>query len=503
MSQQALPQGATRRRAAFGLFDADGWTWAGLKASFWFLFIIFMIGVVPNWAYYWTTSETLSVGYNFASIVNLCPADNEDLPCPAPAGAMKPWQSNKPDAEELNLPAARSGSSVYQSGSTVYLIGGAVGGSAGEDGTATDEVLATEVSETGNLVPWTEGPALPEPRTDAAVGVFGGTPYVMGGLDASGDPTATVYKGIVEEGVLTGWELSDGENRTAPLTLPQPLSGAGVVTGTAGFVLLGGRDVDGSPTNGAYLAWTDERGDLTAWEPLENLALPEPRADVVAARVADFVYVIGGDGPDGATDTVFRLELQEREPATDEAGALLGWAVAPEGQSLPAARADATAFDANGAVYVIGGNDAEGVPQDSMLWAVPDTTTGDFEGWEQLEQTDLPVATAAAPVVGVGPHAFIVGGETPDGPTDGSLRAEISPRPPFFQLGIAGATVPGLAIKGEIGQQLGYMNAMGVGMVNFVILIILGVAFSRPESSKRVIGRILRIKPEPEEQYRA
>ena len=94
MSQQALPQGATRRRAAFGLFDADGWTWAGLKATFWFLFIIFMLGVVPNWAYYITTSKTITVGYNFASIVNLCPADNEDLPCPAPTGAMKPWQTS-------------------------------------------------------------------------------------------------------------------------------------------------------------------------------------------------------------------------------------------------------------------------------------------------------------------------------------------------------------------------------------------------------------------------
>jgi hypothetical protein len=40
-------------------------------------------------------------------------------------------------------------------------------------------------------------------------------------------------------------------------------------------------------------------------------------------------------------------------------------------------------------------------------------------------------------------------------------------------------------------------------MVNFVILIIIGLAFSRPAASKRVIGRILRIKPEPEEQYKA
>ena len=495
MAQQALPAGATRRRVAFGLLDADGWTWAGLKATFWFLFILFMLGVVPNWAYYFTTSKTISVGYNFASIVNLCPADNEGLPCPAPAGAMLPWQTSP---SELALPMARSGSSVYQSGSTVYLLGGTV------DGAASDEVLVTQVSESGNLAPWTSGPALPEPRTEATVAMYAGNPYLIGGQDASGAPTDTVYQGIVEEGVLTGWELSDGENRTAALTLPQPLSGVGVIEGTAGFMMVGGRDVNGEPTNGAYLAWTEVGDDeLQPWVPMDGLALPEARADVVAESIADFAYVIGGDGPDGATDTVFRIELVEREFATNEAEALLGWAVAPDDQKLPAPRTGATAFNSNGAIYVIGGSDAEGVPQDSMLWAVPDTTTGDYQGWQRLDKTDLPVATADAPIVGVGAHAFIIGGQTPDGATDGSLRAAISPRPAFFQLGIAGATIPGLAIEDEVGQQLGYMNAMGVGMLNFVILVILGIAFSRPDSSKRVIGRILRIKPEPEEQYRA
>lgn len=495
MSQQALPEGATRRRAALGLFDADGWTWAGLKATFWFLFIVFMLGVVPNWAYYITTNNTITVGYNFLSIINLCPADNEDLPCPAPMGAMKPWQASPP---ELALPSARSGAAVYQSGATVYLLGGLV------DGVATDEVLVTEVTDDGNLVPWRTGTPLPEARSSATVGLFSGIPYLIGGFDASGQPTDTVYKGTVEEGVLTGWVLANGEDRTEPLTLPQPLAGAGVVTGTAGFVLVGGTDVEGDPTDGVYLAWTGEGGQaLQAWEPLEDLALPEDRTDVVAAAIADFVYVIGGEGPDGAASTVFRLKLQDGEPETDAAGNLVGWAVAPESEALPAPRADATTFTSNGAVYVIGGFDAEGVPQSSMLWVVPDTTTGDYDGWEQLEQTDLPVATASAPIVGVGAHAFIFGGETLDGTSDGSLRAEISPRPPFYQLGIAGATIPGLSIKGEVGQQLGYMNAMGVGMVNFVILIIIGVAFSRPESSKRVIGRILRIKPDPEERYRS
>jgi hypothetical protein len=497
VAQQALPQGATRRRAAFGLFDADGWTWAGLKATFWFLFIIFMLGVVPNWAYYFTTSNTISVGYNFASIVNLCPADNENLPCPAPSGATLPWQSSP---AELAMPAARAGSSVYQSGSTLYLLGGTV------DGQVSDEVLVTQVTEDGNLSGWTSGPALPEPRADAALGMFAGIPYLMGGLDASGAATDTVYKGIVEQGVLSGWELADGENRTEALTLPQPLSGAGVVVGTGGFLLVGGRDVNGEPTDGTYLAWVEPEGaTMQAWAPLEGLALPEPRADVVASSIADFIYVVGGEGPDGATASVFRLELVDGVPATNEAGALRGWAVAPEDQALPEARTKAAAFNASGAVYVIGGLDADGVPQESVLWAVPDTGTGSYDGWQRLEQTDLRIATAAAPIAGVGSHAFLFGGVTPEGASDASQRAAISPRPPFFQLGIAGATIPALSIKGEVGQQLGYLNAMGVGMTNFVILIILGIALSRPEASKRVLSKLSRgrLPMPPEEQYRS
>ena len=497
MAQQALPPGAIRRRAAFGLFDADGWTWAGLKATFWFLFIIFMLGVVPNWAYYFTTSTTLSVGYNFASIVNLCPADNEDLPCPAPAGAVLPWQASP---AELAMPAAREGSSAYQSGVNLYLIGGTI------DGVASDEVLTTQVTQDGNFSGWASGPTLPEARTDAAVGVYSGVPYLIGGLDASGTPTDTVYVGIVEEGQLTGWQLSDGEDRTVALTLPQPLSGAGVVNGTGGFVLLGGRDADGQPTDGVYTAWVEGAGTtIQPWKALESLALPEARADVVASGIGDFVYIIGGEGPDGATDSVFRLELVDGEAATNEAGALLGWALAPDDQKLPGPRTDAGVFNSNGAIYVIGGFDDVGAPQESMLWAVPDTSTGTFGGWQRLEQTDLPVATAAAPSVGVGSYAFILGGETPDGPTDASLRAAISPRPPFFQLGIAGATIPALAIEGGVGQQLGYLAAMSVGIGNFVILIIMGIALSRPDSSKRVLSRLSRgrLPMPPEERYRS
>jgi hypothetical protein len=498
VAQRALPPGAVRRRAVFGLLDADGWTWAGLRAGFWFVIILFLLGYVPNLAYYFTVSNTIEVGHNFISVVNWCPEDNEDLPCPAPAGAVLRWQH--PSPEELALPSARAGAGAFQSGTHLYLIGGET------DAGYTAEVLATDATLDGNFAPWAQGPALPEPRSDAAVGVFLGVPYVLGGLDASGRPAATAFQGVVEDGVLTGWEAADGSVSGVPdLTLPRAVSGASVVASPSGFVLIGGRDAAGDPVTDVHAAWVDAAGSrLEPWQPLEGLALPEPRAGAVAGSIGDFLYVVGGEGPDGASDSVFRLQLAGREPATDETGQLRGWAVAPEASRLPEPRAHAVSYASSGAVYVIGGLDAAGAPQSSNLWAVPDTLTGDFtEGWQRLDQTDLPGTVARAPLASVASTAFIFGGLTEDGFTDTSMRAGLAPRPPFFQLGIAGVTVPALSIKGEVGQQLGYLNAMGVGTVNFVILVLIALAYSHPDATRRLIARLSRgrLKVPPREEY--
>jgi hypothetical protein len=502
VAQRALPPGALRRRAVLGLLDADGWTWAFLRALFWFLLIIFMLGYLPSTAYFLTVSNTVKVGYNFASPINWCPAGNEDLPCPAPAGAVLPWQGSP---AELALPTAREQSVVFQSGTTLYLIGGNT-----PDG-ATDEVLVTHATTTdgqpnGNLSGWEQGPALPEPRSNAAIGVYSGVPYVIGGLDASGAATDSVFKGVVKEGVLTGWQRADGSEAKEQLTLPRPLSDASVINGTSGFVLLGGRGADGQPTDGAYLAWvaTDPPGKtLEPWKPLEGLALPEARADAVAGGVGDYLYLVGGVGPDGATSSVFRLQFVNGEPATGANGQKLGWAVAQE-QLLPAPRSDAAGFVANGALYVFGGQGADGQPQSTVYWVVP-STSGDLPGWQHLDQTDLVTPLSGAPLAGLGSTAFLVGGRSTDGMSVAMQRAGLSPEAPFFQLGLFGATVPGLSIKGEIGQQLGYLAAAGVGTVNFIILILVGIAFSHQAATRRIISRLSggRLKVPPEDEYRA
>ena len=144
-----------------------------------------------------------------------------------------------------------------------------------------------------------------------------------------------------------------------------------------------------------------------------------------------------------------------------------------------------------------------GTPQTSTLWAVPDTATGDLPSWHQLDQTSCPRRVPSAGIAAIGSYAYVIAGEGPTGPLDSIARANLSPLPPFFQLGILGATIPGLSIKGEIGQQLGYINAMTVGMVNFVGLILLGYALSHREASMRLLEKLSRgkIKAPRDDEY--
>ena len=92
-----------------------------------------------------------------------------------------------------------------------------------------------------------------------------------------------------------------------------------------------------------------------------------------------------------------------------------------------------------------------------------------------------------------GPNVVLIGGETTGGTVvASSVRANTAPLSPFFQLGLVGATVPGMKLEGEIGQQLGYLNAAGVGTVNFIILILIGVAYAHKAQTRALFARLFR-----------
>ena len=481
MAQHALQAGTrqTRGRALFGLLDANGWAWASVKAAFWFIVMIFLLGYIPDRAYYFTVNRTLDLGILAWSPINFCPPENQNLPCPAPVGAAVPWQ---PSPELLSLPAPRTDGAVSQSGTKILYVGGSDGN------TAVDTTFVADTAGVGNLdtqggtkPAWTDGPKLPEARADAGVAFAGGKIYLAGGYGPDGKATSTVYvlAPDTQKGTLGEWQPVDD------LALPEPRAGAVLVALADGLALVGGTADGTTPVKTVWKSAFDTKGNLQPWAPQAELF--EGVTDASAAIVGDYLWVYGGTAANGPTKTVQRGTVQTAGTTTS----IVQFGVAGGSTDLPEPRSNAAGFAASGALYVVGGSDGQS-PRSELYWAVPNGA-GDILEWKHLSQSDLSSAigglAGAAPIV-IGPDAVLIGGTTTNGPVAGSARANIAPQQPFFQLGLVGATVPALKIDGEIGQQLGYLNANTVGIVDFAILIVIGWAFAHKEQVRAMRDRV-------------
>jgi N-acetylneuraminic acid mutarotase len=486
MAQRALGSGTpVRRRALFGLVDRDGWAWAGVKAMFWFLLIILLMGYLPDRAYYFTVFSQIDLGLRNDALtpVNFCPRENETLPCPAPVGAVLPWQLSP---KELLLPAPRRDGVAVQIGTHLLYIGGT-------DGKApAATVYEADIYATGNFSAWREGPALPKPRTKVAAGFFGGSIYAIGGNDETGKPTATVYVLTPDPktGQLGKWQPADGSVKDVPkVTLPDPRAGAAFAAAADGVILVGGRDEKG-PTETVWKSTVDAKGVLQPWQTQTPLVPGQPRADATAVLSGDIVFVYGGVDAKGPTAIVMRGDIGR---GTD-AGKVVRWGTPTNASAnLPAPRTDAAGFTANGAIYLVGGSDGTG-PKSDVWWTTPDGN-GNIVAWRHLPQSDLPAGQglAGGSAIPSGANAFVIGGQSPSGITNASIRTNLAPKPPFFQIGGPfGLTVPALKIDGEIGQQIGYLNAAGVATVNFVLLLLIGWAMAHKEQTLAMWRRIRR-----------
>ena len=474
MTQTTLPATTLvttiRRRAFFGMFDADGWAWAGVKAALWFVLIIILLGYIPDRAYYLTVQRTVDIGVLGWSPVNLCPPENETLPCPAPQGATLPWH---PAPAELQFPAARTDGAAAVVGSTFLYTGGS-------DGKAA--VATTYVSHavgTGNFDVWAAGPALPEARTDAASVVLGNTLYLLGGYGPDGKPTTTVYSlTVANDGTLGEWKLEDG------LVLPEPRAGAAAAPVSDGIVVLGGTDGT-APTKSIWKTQVDATGAFAAWVP-QGFNLYEENMDGVAVHVGDVVFLVGGSNAKGPSLAVQQAVLGG-PTATVADPNIVSEVRVSEQTNLPEARTNLSGFTANGVIYIQGGADATG-PRAETWWTSPDAN-GVITAWNRLRELDLGEGVSGSSSVSAGSHAFMIGGTTAGGASTGAARVNLAPQEPFFQLGLLGATVPALRLQGEIGQQIGYLNAAGVGTVNFVLLLLVGWGFAHKERVREILAK--------------
>ena len=478
MSQTALPapQHVTaRRRAFFGLFNANGWPWAIVKSLFWFVLIIMLLGYIPDRAYYFTVQKTVSVGLLAWSPINLCPPENETLPCPVPAGATLPWH---PSPAEVALPAARVDGVGAVLGQTYLYVGGS-------DGTAaTADVYLSHAVGTGNIDTWSAGPALPEARSDAASVVVGSTLYVIGGTGPDGTPTTTTFSiTIRNDGTLGDWVTEE------KLALPEPRSGASAVAVSDGLVVLGGTDGTAA-TRSVWKSQNDSSGKPGAWAAQEPLA--EANVDAVAVHVGDIIFVAGGRNEAGSVVATVQQGFVGGPNATPEDPNIVSaWRYSAD-TNLPGPRTDMSGFTANGGIYLQGGSDGTG-PRTETLWATPDAE-GVIPAWQHLPQTDLGYGIEGGAGVVSGSYAFVIAGNTPNGLSANIARTNLAPQEPFFQLGILGATIPGLKLDGEVGQQIGYLNAATVGAVNFILLIAVGWGFNHKERVQAFIANRRRRK---------
>jgi len=483
VAQTTLPAPRTavapRRRAFFGLFDADGWGWASAKAIFWFVTIILMLGYLPDRAYYFTVQQTVDLGLLVWSPINFCPPSNVTLPCPPPPGSNVPWQ---PSPAEITLPPRTDG--VFANAGSAYIYAG------GSDGTKpTADVFVTHGVGTGSLDKWAVTKPLPAARSSAAGVVSGTTLYVIGGFGPDGKPTDTVYSTTVgNDGTLGDWQTLDA------LKLPAPRAGASAAAVSDGIVVVGGTDGKSATKS----VWKSQSGGTTGALQAWTVQSPmyEANVDGVAMHDGNYIYVIGGRNETGkAVATVQQGLLGGPGAVPADPNVINSWRVSAQ-TNLPGPRTNLSGFTSNGALYVQGGSDGS-VPRTETLWATPDAN-GAYSDWQHLAQTDLGQGIEGASSLASGSYAFMFGGQTaasnPDGTVPatalvgGGARANLAPLPPFFQLGILGMTVPALKLDGEIGQQIGYLNAAGVGTVNFILLILIGWAFAHKERVRELVA---------------
>jgi hypothetical protein len=128
----------------------------------------------------------------------------------------------------------------------------------------------------------------------------------------------------------------------------------------------------------------------------------------------------------------------------------------------------------------------------SVYWTAPTAATG-ITTWYTVEQVNLPADQLRVNASGVvvGPQALLLGGEDASGvPATTALSAGTSPKAPVFRAGLFGLTVPGLALPGEVGQQIGFLSAAGAWTLNFVLLLAAAVAYAQRERFGAWVSRL-------------
>ena len=386
MAQQALGPGTSvpRRRALFGLLDADGWAWASVKAFVWLILIIFILGYLPDRAYY------LTVGRHRRPRRPRLVAD-QPLParrtrrCPARrrSAPLVPWQ---PSPAELALPAGRTDGAVVQVGTKLLYIGGI-----GRQDRAVDRLRRADRRD--RQLRQVE-------RRPVAAGAAGGRQRRLRRRQHLRDR----WRDADGQADRHGLRPQPGQRRPArsatgspsdALTLPEARAGAAVASRTDGLLLIGGAERRRARSRPPGRRSSTRQGALGAWSAEQPLVTPQTDAHGRARRRLPVGVRRQRRQRPGRRGPARRVRPGGRRgPARQpDEGKVIRWDVNNQA-NLPVARTNASGWGANGAIYLAGGNDGSGPkPRSTGRSRRP---TGDLTEWKHLDASDLPAPGSRA-----------------------------------------------------------------------------------------------------------
>jgi hypothetical protein len=269
-------------------------------------------------------------------------------------------------------------------GNLVYVTGGADGALS-----PRSDVSYAEIDAAGQFSAYTSAVALPQPR--AFHGTTVATPfnalidtmvagylYVVGGIDDTGAPTATVYKAAVNRDRSLGtW--------TETTTLPVPLHSMGITIFRSWLYVAAGASSGDEPQREVYRARINPDGTLGAWE--AQPSLPYVRAYMPLVQFAGVLYVLGGDtaavAPGDNTLTATRVAEIHYQPLDLRTGELknAAWTLNPS--SLIKDVSKHSALVAGGTVLVSGGlygGASSSATEQQFATINPDGTIQSFNG---------------------------------------------------------------------------------------------------------------------------
>jgi N-acetylneuraminic acid mutarotase len=256
-----------------------------------------------------------------------------------------------------------------------------------------------------------QSPVLQVARSSATTVVLGRWLYVIGGDDGSGATNSVERASVNADGTLSAFSI------VTDTGLAEARWGHTAITIDNSLFVIGGTSSRGI-LDSIERSSINSDGTLGSFSRLDDAKLAIARSGHVSMIIGNAVYVVGGTGKDG-----LKLGSIERA-AVLPSGALSSFEIVSSTE-LVAPRADHAMELIGSALYVIGGELANGAPAASVERAVirPD---GSLEEFRTVAQAKLAEPRSGHRTIALGEGLYVLGGKNATGVVGDIERAPIS-----------------------------------------------------------------------------